>query len=221
MAVVPIKLSAPFNTSITEYRYDADGRQIAEMHATGDAADPWRTITTLYDAAGKVIQVAQPDGAFINTAYDVVGRKASETSASGRQAAYAYDVASRIIKITDQQYKLGMQSAGGISPAAIGIGPTMREQRTYYNTGGIATLTDGKNQTLTYYYDGFKRQKQIVYPDNSYELHSFDEAGNELVTQNRSRQLIWYSFDPLNRMDGKQPDGQAQVPSATTTPATA
>jgi RHS repeat-associated protein len=80
-----------------------------------------------------------------------------------------------------------------------------------YDTGDVATLTDGKNQTLTYYYDGFKRQKQIVYPDNSYELHGFDEADNELVTQNRSRQLIWYSYDPLNRMDTKQPDGQAQV----------
>jgi RHS repeat-associated protein len=203
--VTRITPPAPFNTSTTEYRYDADGRQTAEMHASGNAGDPWRTINTQYDAAGKVIRVTQPDDTYVATTYDVVGRKATESSKSGRQAAYAYDPASRIIKITDQ--------VSGSLDASVtrNLGAVVREQRTYYNTGGIATLTDGKNQTLTYYYDGFKRQKQIVYPDNSYELHGFDEAGNELVTQNRSRQLIWYSYDPLNRMDTKQPDGQAQV----------
>lgn len=196
---------SPFGTSLTEYRYDADGRQTAEMHGTGQSGDPWRTTKTQYDAAGKVIRVTQPDNLYVITAYDVVGRKSTETSMSGRQVVYTYDPASRITKITDQ--------VSGSLDASItrNLGAVVREQRTYYNTGGLATLTDGKGQTLTYYYDGFKRQKQIVYPDNSYELHGFDEAGNELVTQNRSRQLIWYSYDPLNRMDGKQPDGQAQV----------
>lgn len=203
--VTRITPPAPFNTSVTEYRYDVDGRQTAEMHATDNSADPWRITHTQYDAAGKVTRVTQPDGTYVTTTYDVVGRKAAETSASGRQVSYTYDPASRIIKITDQ--------VSGSMDASItrNLGAVVREQRTYYNTGDIATLTDGKGQSLTYYYDGFKRQKQIVYPDNSYELHGFDEAGNELVIQNRSRQLIWYNYDALNRMDAKQPDGQAQV----------
>ncbi|GAB2591712.1 RHS repeat-associated core domain-containing protein [Dyella jejuensis] len=196
---------APFSKSITQYQYDADGQKIAEMHATGDVSDPSRTTTTVYDAGGKVISIVQPDGTSKTATYDSVGRIATETSSSGRQVAYAYDPNSRVIKVTDQV-------AGNLEPSiSRNLGAVVREQRTYYNTGGLATLTDGSGNTLTYYYDGFKRQKQIIYPDNGYELHGLDEAGNELVTVNRSGQLIWFSYDPLNRMDSKAPDNEAQV----------
>ncbi|GLQ98035.1 RHS repeat-associated core domain-containing protein [Dyella mobilis] len=203
--VTQITPPAPFGSSITQYDYDADGQKIAERHATGDAADPWRTTTTVYNASGKVVHVIQPDNTSKLTTYDNIGRTATELTSSGRQVAYAYDPDSRVIQITDQV-------PGNLDPSITrNLGSVMREQRTYYNTGGLATLTDGNGNKLTYYYDGFKRQKQISYPDNRYELHGFDEAGNELVTLNRSGQLIWFGYDPLNRMDSKTPDNEAQV----------
>ena len=89
----------------------------------------------------------------------------------------------------------------------------MREKRTYYVTGDLATLADGKGNMLSYSYDGFRRLKQIAYPGSAtdYELHGYDAAGNEQVTQNRSGQLIRYTHDALNRVLTKAPAGQAQI----------
>jgi RHS repeat-associated protein len=203
--IIQVTPPAPFDRSLTQFDYDADGQQIAERHATGDAANPWRTITTVYNPSGKVVHVIQPDNTSKLTTYDNIGRIATELTSSGRQVAYAYDPDSRVIRITDQ--------VPGSLDASItrNLGAVVREQRSYYNTGGLATLTDGNNNTLTYYYDGFKRQKEVLHPGNSYELHGFDEAGNELVTLNRSGQLIWFSYDPLDRLDSKAPDNEAQV----------
>lgn len=189
----------------TQTAYDADGRVVTVQRETGNTVAPWSTTTTVYLPNDKVSTVTGPDGTVKTTTYDTVGRVATETSKSGRRVAYTYDAASRVITVTDQ--------VSGTLDSSItrNLGSVVREQRTYYNTGGLATLKDGKSNTLTTYYDGFKRAKQLIYPDGRYELHGFDANGNEQVTQNRSGQLTWYTFDALNRMDSKAPDGQTKL----------
>jgi len=144
--------------------------------ATGNAASPWLTTTAVYNAAGKPVTVTAADGTTQTTAYEPVGRVSTTTSSSERQVLYTYDLASRITRITDQV-------SGTLDPSiTVNRGAVVREQRTYCPGSLLATLADGKSNTLTYKYDGFKRPKQVIYPDDTaaapdFNLRGFDANG--------------------------------------------
>jgi RHS repeat-associated protein len=206
-----MQITAPLGV-ITTYGYDPDGRVTAESRATGVPAAPWQTATTTYDPAGKVATVTQPDGTAVTNAYDTVGRLSTKTSSSGRQTLYDYDLASRLTRITDQV-------SGTLDPSiAMSGGPVIREQRTYGLGGLLKTLADGKGNALCFYYDGFKRLKEIVYPPYSacqtpvdHELHGYDANGNELKFVTRSGAEINSTFDAINRRLTKAPAGQPTI----------
>jgi YD repeat-containing protein len=106
----------------------------APRHDTGDAAAPWRTTTTTYNAAGKPRVVTRPDGTTTTTAYDAVGRVSTVTSSSGQHVLTTYDLASRVTKITDRV-------SGTLDPSiTVNRGPVVREQRTYYAGGLLRSL---------------------------------------------------------------------------------
>ena len=201
---------APFAATKTKYAYDADGRQTSVAQATGSATAPWQTTTTTYNSVGKPLVVTYPDGSTSTTAYDKLNRPVTVTSSSGRQVLTTYDAASRVTKITDQ--------VSGTLDASITVnrGAVVREQRTYATNGLLATLADGKGNTLSYIYDGFNRLRQIKYPDyvskvRGSELFGYDADGNLVVKQTRALGTIRYTYDKLNRQLTKAPSGQASI----------
>ena len=201
---------APFTATTTKKTYDPDGRVISIAQATGNAGAPWLTSTMTYNAAGKQVTATAPDGTTQTTAYDTVGRASTKTSSSGRQVLTSYDLASRVTMTTDQV-------AGTLDPSiSVNRGAVIREQRTYYPGGLLATLADGNGHTLTYHYDGFNRRAQIVYPDNTtaapdYEIHAFDASGNELIFQTRSGAQVRSTYDALKRRISKMPTSEATI----------
>ncbi|MEH2500324.1 RHS repeat-associated protein [Bradyrhizobium sp. AZCC 1678] len=201
---------SPFTGTVTQFAYDADGRQISVARATGNVGSPWLTTTATYNASGKPLVVTLPDGTTSTTAYDAVGRPLTATSSSGRQVLTTYDLASRITKVTDQV-------SGALDPSiTVNLGAVIREQRTYQAGGLLATLADGKGNTLSYIYDGFSRLRQLKYPDyvsgvQGYELFGYDANSNPVIKQTRSLALIQYTSDALNRRLTKAPAGQATI----------
>ena len=197
------QVTAPASTgAVTKTAYDGVGHPTQQQQWNGAA---WLTTTSAYDARGKIVTVTAPDGTFVNTAYDTVQRVSTTTSSSGRQTLTVYDLASRPIQIVDQV-------GGTLDPSiTVNLGAVTRQSMSYYAGGLPATLADGKGNTLTYYYDGFKRQKEILYPGGSYDLRAYDNNGNELVFQRRDGSQIWSTYDALNRRLSKAPTGEATI----------
>lgn len=207
-----VTAASPFTATTSRYTYDPDGRVVSYARATGNSASPWNTTTATYDVSGKQVTTTAPDGTTQTLAYDTVGRVSTKTSSSGRQVLNAYDLASRIIAITDQV-------SGTLDPSiTVNRGTVVREQRTYFPGGLLATLTDGNGHTLRYAYDGFKRRAQQLYPDHTtavpdFDLHAFDANGNERVFQSRSggTAQVVSTYDALNRRLTKAPTAQANI----------
>lgn len=189
----------------TQYIFDSQDHLTTILRQTGETVNQWATETNAYGADGKLEKVVHPDGTWTAYTYDSVGRKASETSSSGRKVVFSYDAASRLIATTDTV-------SGTLDPSITrNLGAVTRETRSYYLSGDLATVTDGNGNTLTYGYDGFLRNVEIDHPDSTYELHVRDAADNEIATQRRSGALIWNSYDNLNRLILKEPDGQPSI----------
>ncbi|MBY3328764.1 RHS repeat-associated core domain-containing protein [Rhizobium laguerreae] len=201
---------SPFAANLTQYTYDTNGNKTEVKQATGIAGSPWLTTTTAYNAANKPTIVTKPDSSTSTTAYDVVGRVSTVTSSSGRQVLTTYDAASRATQTIDQV-------SGTLDPSiTANIGPVVREARTYFQGGLLASLKDGKNNTLTYQYDGFERQAVINYPDIAtvpadYEFLVYDKADNLLVLQRRGGSQIWNTYDALGRKASKAPTSAATI----------
>jgi RHS repeat-associated protein len=201
--VVQVTPPAPFTANITKTTYDLDGRPTQVQQATGNSANPWRTTTTTYNAAGKPILVTNPDGTTTKTTYDSVMRKATETSSSGRQVSYTYDLASQPWQTID-----GV--SGTLDPSiTVNLGSITRQTQVHYtSTGALASLADGKGNTLNYFYDEFNRLAEIKYPDGTYELIGYDANNNKIGFQTRATTSIYYFYDALNRIQEKDVDQQ-------------
>jgi len=199
------QLTAPTSTgAITKNAYDATGNLISVQKATGNSSTPWETTTTAYNAAQKPTVVTAPDGTTATTGYDTAGRAITVTSSSGRQVLTTYDPAGHVTKITDQV-------SGSLDPSiSSNLGAVVRETRTYYPGDLLATLADGKGNTLTYSYDGFKHAKVLIYPDSTssapdQEFFGHDANGNTTLFQRRGGAQISYGYDALNRLTSKSP----------------
>jgi RHS repeat-associated protein len=201
--VVQVTPPAPFTANITTTTYDLDSRPVQVSQATGNSASPLRTTTTAYNAAGKPIKVTNPDGTTTTTTYDSVMRKATDTSSSGRQVSYTYDLASQPWQTID-----GV--GGTLDPSiTVNLGAVTRETRLHYTgTGLLASLADGKGNTLTYFYDEFYRLAEIDYPDGSYELFGYDAGGNKIGFQTRSTNSVYFDYDALNRLSYRVADNE-------------
>jgi RHS repeat-associated protein len=130
-------------------------------------------------------------------------RKATETSSSGRQVSYTYDAASQPWQTID-----GV--SGTLDPSiTVNLGSVTRQTQIHYSSIGLlASLADGKGNTLHYYYDEFDRLSEIDYPDGSYELIGYDAANNKIGFQTRSTNSVYYYYDTLNRLYEKDVDQQ-------------
>jgi len=194
---------SPLSATKTEYDYNDSGQLTKVRQALGSS---WLTTETTYNAAGKPITVTQPDTSMQSTtAYDAVGRPVTVTSSSGRRVRTVYNAKGQIIQIVDEV-------SGTLDPSITqNLGSVVRETRTYYTGGVLKTLADGKGNTLTYYYDGFRRLKQISFPGGAYDIQAFDESGNRRVLQRRGSVQTWWTYDALNRASTKAPASQATI----------
>lgn len=201
--LIRVTAPSPLSASKTEYDYNDSGQRTKVRQALGSG---WLTTETTYNAAGKAVTVIQPDTSMQSTtAYDAVGRPQTVTASSGRRVRTVYDAAGRITQIIDEV-------SGTLDPSITqNLGSVVRQTRSYYAGGQLATLADGKGNTLTFYYDGFNRPKMTVYPGGAYDLQAYDAGGNRLVLQRRDGAQIWWSYDALNRASSKAPNSQPTI----------
>ncbi|MBI5757883.1 MAG: putative Ig domain-containing protein, partial [Planctomycetales bacterium] len=88
-------------TVVWSFTYDASGRQIEVTQTRSVGGSPaTRTVTTGYDAEGRVTRIASPEGT-VNYGYDTLGRKTrtwigTDSSSPVDDMQYGYDALSRL-----------------------------------------------------------------------------------------------------------------------------
>ncbi len=194
------QVNAPASTgAVTKYTYFPDGpvQSMARELPSGN----WETTQYTYTLADKVSVVTDPLGNTTTTTYDADERVQTVTqevsATSNRQRTTSYDALSRLSQISDTTS----------TPA------TVLETHSYTLNGKPHSFTDANNNVITYAYDGFDRPITTTYPDNSTDsVTQYDSNGNVLTRTTRSGQTITLTYDALNRVATKTPQGEAAGP---------
>lgn len=215
---------APNALSITKYDYYPNG-QVHDVYREQNAPNVsspatcttnstevspvWETTTYSYTPSDKVYQVTDPLGNTTTTAYDGDDRVYTVTqpvsSGQYRVDISTYDVLSR-------PYQVSVGS--GASTSAAVASATVQATYAYTLNGRQKSITDANNNTTSTTYDGFDRLSSTIYPDSTTEQFQYDANNNVTQKTTLSGQTIVSSYDALNRLQTKTPQGE---PSGTVT----
>lgn len=171
--------------------YDAMGRATHQRTQAGGTTHALTQVS--YDAAGRADCVAVRMNPLTFASPPGSACTATTTGIYGpdRIARYEYTEAAQL-KSTISGY---------------GSGAPITESATYTANGLPQTLTDGRNNTSAFEYDGHGRLKKLLYPNPSssgssttdYEEYGYDAASNVTTTRTRANQLFEATYDALNR----------------------
>ena len=191
----PITISNAFG-QLAAYGYDINDRQTNVIDANNVS------VSTTFDNLGRPLTRSYPDSGNEKFGYTLnVSGPTSYTNQNRQATIYSYDALNR-----------------KISEAYPGV---TTNQFAYNGAGDLLTLTDGRHQVTTWYFDIFGRVTSKVdalnhtmfnyaynangwltnrwTPEKGNTFYTFDAAGN--VTQIRYPQLTnTYSYDALNQL---------------------
>ena len=210
---------APNALSITKYDYYPNG-QVHDVYReqntpsvsspatcttnSTEASPVWETTTYTYTPSNKVYQVTDPLGNTTTTAYDGADRVYTVTqpvsSGQYRVSVNTYDILSR-------PYQVSVGS--GASTSAAVASATVQATYAYTLNGRQKSITDANNNLTGMTYDGFDRLSSTIYPDSTTEQFQYDANNNVTEKTTRSGQTISSSYDALNRIQTKTPQGEA------------
>lgn len=183
---------APFSY-VTKFTYDDNGNRTKIERQTNDPANPWQTSLATYTADNKVSSITSPSGSVRSFEYDVLQRHWKTTDELSRVETKTFDDANRLSFVTQ--------------PGAV-----VAESYTYTDNGYIAAVTDSRGFATNYSYDGHDRVVRTTFPDTSFqEIQGFDGNSNPLIVRTRSGSLVTLTYDELNRIKTKSPNGQPTV----------
>jgi RHS repeat-associated protein len=156
----------------SEYGYNANGDLTS-------VTDPRENTTTYgYDELGRLTEVAQPLGKTTSFVYDATGNLLSQTTAAGTLT-YSYDADDRLEEVSAGEATLrsfGYDSADRLTAATDAQGKKIGI--AYNEDGLIASINDGRGQSLT---------------------RGYDPVGN-LLKQVDGRGTLEYQYDKLGRL---------------------
>jgi YD repeat-containing protein len=136
-------------SNVTAYGYDSLGRRTSVT--LPDPAPNGATTSFSFDILDRVTQVTNPDSSYRTTTYNCCV-KTKDTDENGKQTQYEYDSLDRLVKIwpADDPNKTGA--------------PILKQ---YYLCGQLKSVTDRKNQSTEFTYDGGHRQRKVIYTDTT------------------------------------------------------
>ncbi len=171
----------------SSWEYDDNGQKTSFSRETGEVDPALQTWQWSYLANGLTQTITDPAGNETNFEYDNVGRLSERIDAENRRWRYQYDAVGRISVVTDPMGK-----------------PS--ETRTYTDNGLLETITDARNNTTEYEYDGFDRLKKRIYPDATFEGYTYNANNQVLTLTTRAGDVITNTYDVLTRLETRDPD---------------
>jgi RHS repeat-associated protein len=196
--------SDPSGTVYTDTVYDGLGRVYTSSNPYRSSSDMTYGLTAYaYDSLGRILSVTTPDGAVSTTAY--AGAVTTSTDPANRSRSTQVDALGRITRVVED--------------------PSGLNYSTTYSYDALDDLLSVNQSGLirTFAYDSMKRLLAASNPEQSSPqapaavscavaptsqrwtmCYSYDLNGNLSEKQDNRTETVTYSYDPLNRMTGKQ-----------------
>ncbi len=203
---MPTQLTSP-RSLVTTLSYDAKGNLTTALDPAGQSTqrtydsfghlaterDP-RSQTTAFtykSANGALATVTDPEGRVTTLTTDALSRVTRSLDAKGKATDYQYDASGNLTQVTDD--------LGGVTSYQYEPGrPSKR----------LISVTDAKNHTTSFQYDGHGRLISVSNALNQARGSVYDAKGMLTQTTNARGQVISYDYDGAGRLTGKAtPDG--------------
>ncbi len=199
------------NGHTTRYEYDAMNRRTAIIDANGYRSE------MAYDLDGRLIATTDANGHTTRFTYDALGRQTRVVTPLGFETRMQYDANGNLTHTTDANAVAGLQPKNNQNASVYRVydelGRVTLErdalngdtQYTYDLLSNITTITDAEGQVTTFVYDDLGRLIETRDPvveagtDKTDKVLLYDEAGNVLLTEDRSGRQRRHTYDTLNR----------------------
>lgn len=185
-----LSVTSPSGQKMT-YGYDSRGSCISSTTPSGKAHKSMR-----YDAAKHLIEEIESSAEISHTTsseYDLQGRLVKCSDAFGNMTHYTYDpIVSQVVK-TEMPAIASTQG----EPLLISTSAT-------YDVFGRKLTETGENGATTFYrYNAYGSPVEIIYPNGSKELFSYEKDGSLASKTGRDGLTIQYKYDCLGRILSK------------------
>ena len=189
--------------NVTQYEFDANGRNIATIDALGnrtafiyDAAGRQismrdangNTVSYEYDASGRRIKTVFPDGTYSSIKYNSLGQKTEETDAAGLTTKFEYNNAGQLSAVTKPEVN----------------GAVPRWEYTYNQYGQRLSVKDPKNNVTNFTYDYAGRQLSRTLPMGQQETATYNVFGQLTRKNDFKGQAVETVYDALGRMTARK-----------------
>jgi RHS repeat-associated protein len=210
----------------TTYTYDLLSRLLEIVDAFN-----YKTVLS-YNRSGLVKTAASQLGQTYNKnnalaadfEYNSVDRITKITDSLGRVTQLGYDLNDNIASMTDPQgyidgYSLNysynsldlLESITYPEDYEQGSGNSNATFFTYYKDGLMKTATDAYGNQTNYYYDGYRRLSDIVYPDGTFVSYKHDKCGRIIREKKRDDSVVCYGYDAVGNMTDKATENNGTV----------
>jgi RHS repeat-associated protein len=198
---------------VVDYVYDDNGRVIKqyvpyaiqkpsspayvpiENRVHSDEDNDSAYVSTTYDWLGRTWKVTSPDGSEVETLYEDLSQKVYD--AKRNLTTNTYDVWGNLITV-DPADDPGLTNPG--------------VAYVYDVMGRLKSATYGNNNT-TINYDLGGRKTDMTDPDMGNWLYGYDALGNLTYQHDGKHQVTCLYYDSLNRLKGKNYQGDSTCPS--------
>jgi len=193
----PASITSPGGQK-TRFTYDEEWRLSAKTVAPGTSAE---AITQYaHDAAGNVIQIAEPGGSITTYTYDSRNRLLSTTDPLGRISYMTYDLAGNVLTEKRPDNGIHQHTYDLMNRRLTSRDPKNQTTTfTYDAEGNLASLTDARGKTYAWLHNAANLTTRKNYPDGSYESWTYNTAYQRLTSRARNGAISTSTFDLRGR----------------------
>jgi len=213
------------DNSTTTYTYNVAGEPQQVTAANGVATD------FVYDVTyGRLIQMLDPFGNYLQYGYDSQGNRSEESIYSpsaertfwkrfdyqspqhpgklwkeinpdNTYTEYSYDAGGKIQAVTDPAARTTFYNYDSLNRLTTVTQPgNVITAYGYDPNNNLTTVTDAENHATTYTYDDLGRLVLSASPDTSSTTYTYDSAGNLISKTDANGITTTYTYDTLNRL---------------------
>jgi YD repeat-containing protein len=169
-----------------------------------------------HDLGGRLIETMDANGHATRFEYDAQGQRTKQVTALGFEIRTQYDANGNLTHVTDPNAATGLQPKNNQNASVYREYDELNRVKlerdatnhdtsyTYDLLGNITSITDALSQVTTFRHDDLGRLIETIDPvvegtDKTDRVLLYDEAGNALLTEDRTGRQRRHTFDVLNR----------------------